>query len=223
MESFSLVHVHILGGSVSLFAGAAALWFRKGSNPHRAAGNIFFVFMLLMSGTGAYMSYLNHESVSILAGLLTFYMVATGWATVKQAERTVGGFETVAMIAAFGIAAYGIILGLEAINSEDGRKDGFPAVIYLLFGGIAAIAALSDTSNIMRKGVAGAQRIARHLWRMSYAMYMAVSSFFLGQQQVFPEALRGSPILIAPVLIVIVLLFFWLIKVLVGKQFKSAY
>lgn len=223
MESFSLVYVHILGGAVSLFAGAAALYFRKGSTPHRAAGNIFFIFMLIMSGTGAVIAFTQQESVSILAGLLTFYMVATGWATVKQAERTIGGFESVAMVAACAIAIYGGFLGLEAMNSEDGRKDGFPAFIYLLFGGIAAIAALSDISNILRKGVAGAQRIARHLWRMSYAMYMAVSSFFLGQQQVFPEALQGSPLLFAPVLIVIALLFFWLIKVLMGKQFKSAY
>ncbi len=222
MEPLSLVHVHILGGSVSLLAGAGALWFQKGSTPHRAAGNIFFVFMLLMSGTGGYMAHINGEGASVLAGLLTFYMTATGWATVKQGEGTVGTFEKIALVAAIAIAAYGMASGFEALNNPDGRKDGFPSAIYFIFGSVAVIAVLSDISVLMRGGIAGAQRIARHLWRMCYAMFMAVASFFLGQQQVFPEALRGNPIFFVPVLLVIILLFFWLIKVLVGKQFKQA-
>ncbi len=222
MEPLSLVHIHILGGSVSMLAGAGALWFQKGSTPHRAAGNIFFVFMLLMSGTGAYLAYINHEGASILAGTLTFYMTATGWATVKQAENTIGSFEKIALVAVIGIAAYGLLSGFEAMNSETGRKDGFPAPVYLIFGSVAVIAALSDLSVLMRRGIGGAQRIARHLWRMTYAMFMAVASFFLGQQQVFPESMQGNPAFFVPVLLVIILLFFWLIKVLFGKQFKQA-
>lgn len=221
MEYSQMVPLHIAGGAFGLMSGAAALWFKKGSQPHRMAGNVFFMAMLIMSGTGAVMAYFEPAGASVLAGLLTFYMVLTGWMTVKRPEKSSGLFEKFAMIAAAAIAAYGILSGLEAINSADGRKDGFPAAIYFVFGGVAALGGLSDLSAILRKGVAGVQRIARHLWRMCYALFMAAASFFLGQQKVFPEALQGSFLLTLPVLVVIALLFFWLFKVLLGKKFRA--
>jgi hypothetical protein len=66
---------------------------------------------------------------------------------------------------------------------------------------------------IARGGVSGAGRIARHLWRMCTALLIADFSFFLGQQQFFPALLRGSPVLLVPELVVLVLMIFWLIRV----------
>lgn len=65
-----------------------------------------------------------------------------------------------------------------------------------------------------------AGRVARHLWRMSVTMVIATMSFFLGQQHLFPEAVRGSALLAAPGLLVIAVMFFWLYRVWFTKAYK---
>jgi len=54
---------------------------------------------------------------------------------------------------------------------------------------------------------------------MCFALFIAAGSFFLGQQQVFPVSVRGSPLLLVPVLAVLALMLFWLCRV----RFTSAY
>jgi uncharacterized membrane protein len=56
-ESVSaVVAVHVAAGSISLISGALALAARKGAPLHRAAGTAFFVSMLIMSATAAWLS-----------------------------------------------------------------------------------------------------------------------------------------------------------------------
>ena len=56
------------------------------------------------------------------------------------------------------------------------------------------------------------QRIARHLWRMCFAFFIATGSFFLGQQDVLPQAVRGSPILFVLAFVPFALMLFWLAR-----------
>src|SRR6202045_455290 len=81
------------------------------------------------------------------------------------------------------------------------------------------LAAAGDIHMLMRGGVFGAKRIARHLWRMCFGWFIATGSFFLGQQQVFPAWLRGSPALLVPAVLPLVLLIFWMIRI----RFTTAY
>ncbi len=66
---------------------------------------------------------------------------------------------------------------------------------------------------IRRGGISGNPRIARHLWRMCAALFIATGSFFLGQQKVMPEWMQGSPLLFVPALAPLVLMIFWLIRI----------
>lgn len=74
---------------------------------------------------------------------------------------------------------------------------------------------------ILRGGISGAPRIARHLWRMCLALFIATGSFFFGQQKVMPEFVRGTPILLALAIAPLVLMIFWLIRVRFSKTFKT--
>jgi hypothetical protein len=74
---------------------------------------------------------------------------------------------------------------------------------------------------ILRGGISGAQRIARHLWRMCFALFFAAAFFFLGQQQVLPKVIRGSPFLVVLALAPLILMIFWLFRVRFSKRFKS--
>lgn len=221
MDVTPLVPLHIGAGALGLMSGAAATVFTKGSRPHRLAGNVFFVSMLTMSGTGAIVAWFAPAMASVVAGLLTFYMVATGWRTAKRDGKPAGLVDIVWLLVAVAIAALGITSGLEASASDTGSLHGFPAGIYFAFGSVAAIAAVMDLRLIIRRTIAGAQRIARHLWRMLFGLYMATSSFFLGQSQLFPEPIRKTHILALPVIAVVLALLFWLVRVLFTKWYRD--
>ncbi len=214
---------HILAGSAGLLAGAAAMFLRKGSRRHRLVGTVFFVSMLAMTSSAVLITVVepNGLVINFLMGLLTFYLVVTAW---RAARRRSGGtslFDWGAMAAAAGVAAGLVYYGVEAASSLTGSKDGIGAGMYLFFGAVALLAASLDLRMIGRGGVTGAARIARHLWRMCFALLIAVMSLFMGQPQLFPEAVRNSGVLALPGLLLIVLMIFWLIRVLFGKAFRT--
>jgi hypothetical protein len=66
------------------------------------------------------------------------------------------------------------------------------------------------------------QRIARHLWRMCFAFFFAAGSFFLGQQKVMPPWMHGAWYLYVLALFPLAAMAFWLIRVRIGRRFKTA-
>ena len=208
-----LLILHPSAGAVGLVSGAATLSVRKGGWLHQTLGTTFFLAMLTMSGLGAILAVLVTSRISIAVGVLTFYLTATAWATVRRAPGRCGRFEIVAALGACGAAAACILLGVWAARSPGGLLDGQPALPTLVFGGIAALAAALDCKMILRGGVFGALRITRHLWRMCMALLIAALSFFLGRQQAFPKALQGSPILMIPEIAIVAVMIFWLARV----------
>ena len=77
-----------------------------------------------------------------------------------------------------------------------------------------SLTALVDARMLLSRSIPWSHRIARHLWRMCFALWIATASFFLGQADEFPEALRIMPLLCTPVLLVLLLMFYWLARVL---------
>jgi hypothetical protein len=222
MKYSPILTLHICAAIVGLLAGYPALFFRKGSRPHRSAGNVFFVSMLIMSGTGAYMAaFVKPNMGNVFGGVLTFYLVATGWLTVMRKERETGLVEFGLLLVALAQGAGGLLFGWEAASSATGLKDGYPAAMYFVFGSLALLFAAWDIRMFVRGGVSGAQRIGRHLWRMCFALLFAAGSFFLGKQQHFPEAIRGTWLPKAPVILVAACMIFWLIRVRFTKTHKK--
>ncbi|MDB5703962.1 MAG: hypothetical protein JWN66_1078 [Sphingomonas bacterium] len=213
--------LHIGAGGIAIVSGMAALAFRKGGRGHRIAGNLFFVSMLIMSAIGASVAAFLPSRISVIAGALTFYLVATSWVTVRHKPGDTGRFEMAAFLFASGIAAAGLAIGVQTVASPTGRLDGLPPQPVLVFAAVAALAAVSDLRMIRRPGIFGAQRIARHLWRMCAALLIAAFSFFLGQQKVMPVSMRGSPLLFVPELIIIGSMIFWLVRVRFARRFRQ--
>jgi uncharacterized membrane protein len=204
--------VHVTAGCVGVFSGAAALLLRKGSPLHRKAGNLFFVAMLTMSAIGACIAPFLPHRISSVAAAFTFYLVATSWVTVRRREGSAGYFETGAFLFALGIVATGLTLGRMGANTPTGLLDGEPYQGAFVFAGAAALAAAGDLVVIVRRGISGAGRLTRHLWRMCVALLIGAISFFLGQPQLFPESVRGSFILYVPEIAILGSMLFWLIR-----------
>lgn len=213
----TILFLHIAGGSVGILSGAVALVARKGETLHRIAGTVFFVSILIMSGIGFLVSPFLPSATNTIAGLFTFYLVATAWLTVRRKEGTIGRLEKAAILVPVIASAAGVTFIILAKNRPTGTIEDTP--IFYVFLLLGTIATLSDLKVIVRGGISGAPRIARHLWRMCTALTIASGSFFLGQQQVMPVFVRGSPWMFVPVLAPIVLLFFWLLRVRLTNWF----
>lgn len=174
--------------------------------------------MLTMAVSGAYIAFAMGVMLSIIGGLLAFYLVATAWVTVLRRGGRPGIIEAVALVGALGIGAIALLAGFEAASSDTGLKDGFHPGQYFMFGAVALLAAGGDIRLFVLRGVSGAQRIARHLWRMCVALLIAASAFFLGQAQLFPAVVRESNILNVPVLLTFLLMLYWLYRVLGSRR-----
>jgi uncharacterized membrane protein len=209
---------HIIAGLIGLASGAVALYALKGGKLHRQSGMIFVYAMLFVSSSGAVMAALKPQRLSLIAGVLTFYLVMTALLTVRR--RIVGShwIDLGAMLVALAVGIASIRFGLEALSSATGKIDGMLAAPVFGLGAVALLAALLDV-RMMAWGIQRTHRIARHLWRMCFALFIAATSFFLGQTQgspahVFPEPLRNSVVLAIPVVLVLLLMFYWLARVL---------
>jgi hypothetical protein len=202
---------HIAAGTAGVVSGALALVFRKGSRRHRAAGLVFAVSMLAMSASGAYVAgFVRPSRLNVIAGLLTFYLVATGWSAVRRTPGKPDGWDVAGLLLALGVGTTGLAFATGAAS----RGSTATAVACAIFGSVALLFAAFDVRMLLRGGVSGAQRIGRHLWRMGLALWIAVASLFLGQARVFPAALREAHVLPVPVVVVAAVVLFWLCRVL---------
>ena len=218
----SLMIVHVAAGAIAVLSGFLALLTRKGARVHRAAGTAFFITMSISALAGAFIAWRKPEMVTFLAGAFTFYLVATSWLTIRRHEKKATFIEGFLASAALLISVCGALWGMEALGSTTQLKDGYAADVYFFFAGLALLAGLADLSVLLRRGVNGRQRIARHLWRMTFALFIAAGSLFTGPgAKTFPEFMRSSPLMSAPELITILLLLFWLIRVLATSWIKA--
>lgn len=206
-----LLAFHIGAGVLAMFAGAAAMSFRKGSRWHGVTGNVFVASMVCMGAAASILAYMKHQTNNFFGGILAIYMVATAWATARRRGRDTGVLDWVGFLFASVIGALGILHG---ILKATGRApfDGAPAFMDIFMGSVVLLAGMGDLRMLIR-GISGKRRIARHLWRMCFGWFFATGSFFLGQQQVFPVWLRGSPVLFVLAVLPLLLLIFWLIRV----------
>lgn len=215
------VLLHITGGALAIPAGFVAVTAKKGDRLHRRAGTVFLAAMLAMGGMGAFVGTLLHQNANIGTGTLVVYLVATAWMTVRRPEGETGLFEKAALVAVTAVAAAYLSWGVRGSLAPNGMFDGFGASLYYVFGAVAALLAVTDFRVLAQGGVRGEQRIARHLWRMCLAFFIATASFFLGQQKVMPAAWHGAKIWWVLALAPLPIMVFWLIRVRF-KPWRSA-
>lgn len=216
----AILYLHIGAGSVALLSGTAAFVFRKGSSRHRLAGKIFVVSMLIMSAIGATVAPFlpTPERASVVAGGLTFYLVLSAWTAVTRKPGRIGAYDYGLLLASLSVTMAGAYFFGLAMQDPRGMLDGQPGAAFVMFMLIGSLAAVGDLRLILKRGVSGATALARHLWRMTVALFIAANSLFLGQQQVFPQALRQSGLLNVPALLILLLLLYWLGQVAWGVQ-----
>lgn len=214
-----LLPLHITAGLLSIAAGAVALYAIKGSPLHRKSGLVFVVAMLTMSSTGAVIAIGKPDPGTALGGALVFYVVCTGLLTIKRTVAQSRAWLVSLMLMALAISATDFALGSIAAGQPNHRLGVYPAGFFYVFSVVALLCAAGDARTLWLGHLDGVKRLARHIWRMSFAMWFATTSFFLGQAKVFPEPLRHMiGIRAIPVVLVLVVMFYWLGRVLIKRR-----
>ena len=214
-----LLVLHIIAGTLGMLSGFVAVFLLKGSRRHGLAGNVFVIAMLSLSASGVYLALMKSQPGNVLGGTLTFYLVATAWLTARRKEGAPGIFDWGALLLILLVGAIEVTCGFEALASQTGLKYGYPPGPYFFMGSVALLAATGDIRMIVRRGISGTQRIARHLWRMCFALFIAAASIFLARQQLFPALMRKTGALVFLSVLPLLMMIFWLIRV----RFASAH
>jgi len=114
----SLVLFHICMAVIGIISGGVSTIVRKGSGLHRAAGDIFVVSMISMASAGAFIAaFLKPNIGNVMGGLLTFYLVATGWMAARRRERRVGAFDFGALLLVALLGTAELTFGVQAATS----------------------------------------------------------------------------------------------------------
>src|SRR3569833_1497326 len=161
--------------------------------------------------------------VSSVAGILTNYLIMTGRSAARRRTVGVGAFEYGGLAVVLGIGAADFVLAQMAMRDPHQNKD-IPQPAYYVIGLIVVASASADLSVIWRGGVTGAQRTARHLWRMLTALMIASGSAFLGQvkvRELIPQPLHGFWLFV-PVIVPFGLMIFWLARTwMTGRRARA--
>ena len=217
MRFSPILLLHICGGTLGVISGFVAVFLRKGSRRHALAGTVFVISMMVLAASGSFMAIVKSQPGNILGGTLTLYLVATAWLTVRRREGNPGLVDWVGLLFAATIASVALTWVFEAATSQTGLKNGFPAWPYAMFGLVALLSTIGDVRMIARRGFSGTQRIARHLWRMCFAFFIASASVFLARAHLFPAIMRKTGALFLLSFLPLILMIFWLIRI----RFKS--
>lgn len=212
-----LLFLHIAGGMVGLLSGTVATVYRKGSRGHRLSGDVFVVSMVIMGICGSILALMKHQPNNFFGGLVSFYMVTTAWLTGKRREEEPGLLDWGALVFALVLGGSLLTLAVLVATGEAAKQPGVPLGMYFFLATITLLAAAGDVRVLARRGISGAPRLARHLWRMCFGLFIASGSFFLGKQEFFPAVLRKAYLLVPLAVMPLVLMIYWLVRVRVAK------
>jgi len=217
-----LLILHIIAGTLGMLSGFVAVFLRKGSRQHGLAGTVFVISMLCLSSTGVFLALMKSQPGNVLGGTLTFYLVATAWITARRSDaKPPGIFDWGALLVVLGLAAVEVAWGLQAAMSPTGLKYDYPPGPYFFMGSVAVLATVGDIRMLLRRGISGTQRLARHLWRMCFALFIAAASIFLARQQLFPALLQKTGALVFLSVLPLLLMIFWLCRVRFANAYKK--
>lgn len=203
-----LVGAHIAGGIVALLSGAVAVAARKGGRRHVLAGRWFVGAMLSLWVSATALHLVEGRPGSAFGDIFIAYFVVTSWVAARRRDGAAGRLE---------VAACGVVLAAGALIAWAGYTAVTPPTpvgrwpLFVL-AGVCLLAGLLDVHAMLGPRLTYAQRISRHLWRMCAAFFIATGSFFIGQQDVMPAAVRGSPVLLAFGFAPLVLMLVWLAR-----------
>src|SRR5918995_1021295 len=211
-----VLQIHVVAGGLALILGAVALLALKGAKLHRRSGQLFVYAMLVMGITASVLG-------NIGGGLMSAYFVVTALTTVRPVTAWTRWVNAGALAVVVVLALGSMDKGFRAFASPGGVLNGVPFFMLFFIGAIMTIAAIGDVRVMWSGPLRGGPRLARHLWRMCFALFIAAGSFFSIQARVaklLPEPFTTPAMRVLPIALVFIAMFYWLWRVR-GRRTRS--
>jgi len=208
----TVMSLHIVAGGVGLLTGFVALYAAKGARLHRSSGMLFVYAMVTMAMLGVAIAALfgPAAAINVPAGLLTTYLVVTGFMTVAPRRPQSRWLDVGLLMVPLGVAVS--MLSLAADSLGRGKSGAFVAPMFI-FAAIGLLGGAGD-ARVLRSGpLKAASRLRRHLWRMSTALLIASLSFSVRLPRILPAPLRTPFVYAVPTLTVLVTTLYWFWRV----------
>jgi hypothetical protein len=211
---------HVATGMIALAAGFFAVAVRKGGRWHRRSGIVFVYAMLATGITATGIAWYQGEPANT-GGALIVYLVVTAWTAVKPLPVAGRPLQIGLMVLALAIAGVQYTGGFTALGRPGNQIDGVPAGMMFFMATVTSLAVIGDARMLRAGGIQGTRRVARHLWRMTFGLFIASGSFFLGQMRFIPEPIRSLPVLFALGLSPLVILLYWMWRVRLRQNIRG--
>jgi hypothetical protein len=181
---------------------------------------LFVYAILLMGVTGTALALIRDKApaVNIPAAMLTSYAAFTALTAVRPSLAGLRSLNLATLLIALAVGTASLAFGVEAIMNG-GERDGIPAFPFFMFGSVGLLGAFGDYRVVTRGARTGTVKVARHLWRMCFALFVASISLSV-RTQIVPRAIRGYPVLMIPVIAVLVTMIYWLWRIRRRKTFR---
>ena len=215
---------HVAAGTTALATGYVAIAARKGGTWHRRSGTVF-VWAMIAMGLAAVGIAVFEGKDDVAGGALAAYLVFTAWTTVKPLPGAGGGRrgDIALMLLAFLFAAAGFAQAFTVLGMPGSQKDGVPAGMMFFLSSIVLLAAIGDARMIWAGGIQGTRRLARHLWRMCFGLFIASGSFVaqLVMMKFMPAWMRSVPVIIVFSAAPLVVLLYWMWRVRLRQNLRG--
>jgi len=208
--------------------------FRKGSPRHALAGKVFVASLLTMAVGAVYLAITRHQPNNVGGGILTFYLIGTPWLTARRRDGETSRFDWVLFLIPLALGVLTWINAIQVVRSGATSQDGVPVGMSFFMGSVMLLAAVGDVRMLVRGCLFGAKRIARHLWRMCFGLFIAAGSFFLGPSnrplrllskvglgQHLSPALFSTTLYLILTILPLILLIFWLVRVRLTNAYRG--
>ena len=212
-----LLPIHVAAGGLAMVLGAVALLARKGATVHRTSGLLFVAAMVTMGLSGSALAL--QKSVTdpnVTGGFLSAYFVITALTTVRPVSAWTRWANAVALLVAVALSLACFSRGVEALGAPRRILNGVPFFMLFFLGTVLAVAAIGDIRVMWKGALRGGPRLARHLWRMCFALFIAAGSFFSIRARVaavLPEPFTTPLMRALPVALIFGAMFYWLWRV----------
>ena len=210
---------HFGAALIALFAGTVALSVAKGGKLHKKSGMIFVVGMIIAGLLASVISI--YAGKSIVGGIFVCYLIYTATTTVRSLPGSGRRMDIALMIMAFVFSAAMLWDGVVVWGLPGHARGGVPAGMILFLGTVCLLAAIGDARMIREGGLRGPRRLARHLWRMCFGLFIATGSFFFGQASFIPEPIRIGPLLAVLGIAPLPILLYWMWRIRLRRKLSG--
>jgi hypothetical protein len=161
---------------------------------------------------------------NVLGGFVAAYFVTTALTTVRPDTAWTRRLNGAMLAVGIALAIIEMVLGFMALASSTTipgcswcrTLEGVPFFMLFFLATITVLAVVGDVRLLRAGTLRAGSRLARHLWRMCFALFIAAGSFFSIPERVakiLPDAFATPGMRALPIALVFAAMFYWLWRV----------